>query len=89
MKTKTIKLNVNQVKVDYNPNTNGVSLMNGVKISLVDTDINPDLVTRIKFQVLELVESDTTELKVLVTYIDLTNKDKKYASKLRNWISKS
>ena len=89
MKTKTVELNPDQIKFHYVP-VDGKCYTHSVKIELIDTNIDVSLITRIKFPTLDLVpdgEKKPEEAKVKVTYLDLSDKDKKYATKLRNWIS--
>lgn len=86
MKTKTVEISPLQIKVTY-VSTAGVALAQHAKVELIDCDIDPNLITRIKFPTLELDSDNDKDLKVKVTYLDLSDKDKKYASKIKNWIS--
>jgi hypothetical protein len=87
MRTKTVEVSPTQVRVEY-VSTSGMVLAKNAKIGLIDCDIDPSLITKIRFPVLEVDDADDNkDLKVKITYLDLTDSDKKYASKIKNWIS--
>ena len=92
MRTKTVELNPDQVKVIYLDDKGGVvtnaCFTHLFRVELKAIDIDPTMVVRVKYPDLDCALGDKKKCaKVKVTYLQPTGKELKYMSKLKNWIS--
>jgi hypothetical protein len=93
MKTKTVELNLNQVKVTFvDAKGNAVAdncRSNMFQVELVGCDIIPSMIVKVKFPELDnsVEDENAKDAKVKVTYLEPSQRDIKYIGRLKNWIS--